>query len=247
VVKYYYKLWKGMNILKFYLSGDLEEVKKYIDIDSIDRTDEPEEGVIEFDFFCGKVPEKDDLLIEMDADVSFDPEYDSVSEKYVFVVGADEEKLKKALKEAEDTVESAPFFPLDWKPERGKKRYVLNSMMCFENMRDCLMYMDFIMNCLNGSGFFKMDMSIVGLEFSSDSNKIRYIKNCKDNEIDNIKNLHGTIAVFDIDSKVNGLEYLSGVVNDMHTHLEKISDSKMHFLQMFYIEGDTSLMYFYWK
>jgi hypothetical protein len=206
--------------LKFYLSGDLDEVKKYIDINSIDRTDEPENDVTEFAFFSGRMPEKEDLLTKMDADVSFDPEYDSVSDKYIFVVGADEDKLKKVLKEAEDIA---------------------------ENMRDCLLYMDFVMNCINGSGYFKMDMSLVGLEFCSDSNSIRYIKNCKGNEIDTVKNLHGTIAAFDMDSNTDGLEYLKGIVNGMHDHLKKISDSEMHFLQMFYIEGETSLMYFYWK
>lgn len=233
--------------MKFYLSGDLDEVKKYIDINSIDRTDEPENDVTEFAFFSGRMPEKEDLLTKMDADVSFDPEYDSVSDKYIFVVGADEDKLKKVLKEAEDIAVEAPFFPLDWEPKKGSKRYIFNMVMCFENMRDCLLYMDFVMNCINGSGYFKMDMSLVGLEFCSDSNSIRYIKNCKGNEIDTVKNLHGTIAAFDMDSNTDGLEYLKGIVNGMHDHLKKISDSEMHFLQMFYIEGETSLMYFYWK
>jgi len=231
----------------FALSGDLDELKKYVDIDFSDRTDEPSNDSYEFKFFCGRVPKAGDMLNKMDGGEEFDPQYDVVLDKYVFVVGSDEAELSKELLKAEEKAVASPFFPVDWKPEKGKDRYILNWVLYFDNMKDCILYMDFLLNCLRGNGFFKMDMSFAAMEFGCEGEKIKHISVCGNKDLENIKNLHSTIAVLDMDSRLDGIEYLKENAEPMRHKLAEISDSEIHFLQMFYIQGETSLTYFYWK
>ncbi|MCJ7855156.1 hypothetical protein MUJ63_02440 [Lachnospiraceae bacterium NSJ-143] len=232
--------------MEFYFSGDLTALREYIDLDSLGLSDKAGTDKTEFRFFVGDTPHKDDLLIKMKADGSFDQEYDVFGGRFVFVVSPEPEKLKSVLKEAEEEASKAPFFPIDWE-EDGSDRYVLSYCLCFENIRECVKFAYMLMNGLDSKGFFDMDMQMYEPEFFADSEHIKIIKNCGSDDIKSVQNLHGTLAVFYCDSNIDGLEYMSGLTDDMYNMLLSSSDSKSHFLQMFYIEGETYLEYYYWK
>jgi len=233
--------------MDFCFTGEYEKLNEFIDISAIDNvhTDYTMDKT-EFRFFVDTMPKEEDFLNMMYADDSFDPEYDTFGGRYVFIVSKDADKIKEELKKAEEKAKNAPFFPMEWEKD-GSERYVLSDVFCFDNMRECVKFMLVLMNSLNELGFFKLDTLILSAEFSSLSDNIKYIKNCTEEEMNNMENLHSTLAVFYIDSKIDGIEYMSKKTNDMYDMLIAKSDTKNHILQMFYVEDETYLEYYYWK
>ena len=81
--------------MDFYFSGDLDNLKEYIDIENIGLVSEGGYDKTEFKFFNGKTPDTDDLIISVDG--YFDLEYDILGSRFLFVVAPDEKELKKAV------------------------------------------------------------------------------------------------------------------------------------------------------
>ena len=233
-------------ILDFYFYGDTNYIEEMFDLSCVDTVISDREEAFKFGFFINRLPDIDDIVTIKTADYEFDPEYDFIGERFIFIVSNDKIGIKEVLKKAQSVVESSPFFPTDWKPD-GLKRYIPAYIMCFNTIKECVMFMDFIINCLNGNGFFKLDMDIIENEFFSTADEVKYIKKCEAGGIERVEGLHGTISVFHCNSKIDGLEYMYNRTDNMYKNLLKISDSKSHFIQMFYIDGDTYLMYWYWE
>ena len=85
--------------MDFYVSGDLDNLKDYSDCNSIDLSSEGGYDKTEFKFFNGKIPTVDDLIISVDG--YFDPEYDVLGSRFLFIVSPDANELKKNDLEAE--------------------------------------------------------------------------------------------------------------------------------------------------
>ena len=226
--------------MDFYFSGDLDNLKDYIDFNSIDLSSEGGNDKTEFKFFNGKTPTVDDLIMTVDG--YFDPEYDVLGNRFLFVVSPDENKLKKAVLEAEIKEAQSPFFPMDWEAD-GKEKYILNYVLCFDNFKDCAQMAMVLMDSINGNGFFNLDLDAFSNEFGTNSKFVKIIKSAKREELINNNSLKGTFTVFYCNKDKDAMELIYESRKDFSF---EHSLSNSHFLQLFYVNEETYYKCFYW-
>ena len=230
--------------MDFYFSGDLDNLKDYIDFNSIDLKSEGGNDKNEFKFFNGKTPTIDDLIMTVDG--CFDPEYDVLGSRFLFVVSPDENELKKAVLEAEEKEAQSPFFPMDWEEdgkECGKEKYILNYVLCFDNFKDCAQMAIVLMESIKGNGFFNLDLDAFYNEFGTNSKNVKIIKSAKREELIKNNSLKGTFTVFYCNKDKDAMELVFESKKDFSF---ENSSSESHFLQLFYVNEDTYYKCFYW-
>ena len=226
--------------MDFYFSGDLDNLKDYIDFNSIDLSSEGGNDKTEFKFFNGKTPSIDDLI--MTVDEYFDPEYDVLGSRFLFVVSPDENELKKAVLEAEQKEAQSQFFPMDWEAD-GKEKYILNYVLCFDNFKDCAQMAMVLMDSINGNGFFNLDLDAFSNEFGTNSSNLKIIKSAQREELINNNSLKGTFTVFYCNKDKDAMELIYERRKDFSF---ENSLSNSHFLQLFYVNEETDYKCFYW-
>ena len=226
--------------MDFYFSGDLDNLKDYIDFNNIDLSSEGGNDKTEFKFFNGKTPTVDDLIMTVDG--YFDPEYDVLGSRFLFVVLPDENELKKAVLEAEQKEAQSPFFPMDWEAD-GKEKYILNYVLCFDNYKDCAQMAMMLMDSINGNGFFNLDLDAFSNEFGTNSKFVKIIKSAKREELINNNSLKGTFTVFYCNKDKDAMELIYESRKDFSF---ENSLSNSHFLQLFYVNEETDYKCFYW-
>ena len=227
--------------MDFYFSDDLDNLKDYIDFNSIDLSSVGGYDKTEFKFFNGKTPDTDDLIISVDG--YFDPEYDILGSRFLFVVAPDEKELKKALSQAEKKEAQLPFFPMDWEAD-GKERYILSYVLCFDNFKDCAQMAMVLMDSIKGNGFFNLDLDAFNDEFGTKSGSLKIIKSAQKEELIKDNSLKGTFTVFYCNKDKDAMELIYESRKDFSF---ENSPSNSHFLQLFYVNDETNYKCFYWR
>ncbi len=230
--------------MDFYFSGDLDNLKDYIDIESLNLSREGGNDKTEFKFFNGSTPSADDLIITVDG--YFDPEYDIMQSRFLFVVSPDENSIKKAVFEAENKEAQSPFFPVDWETdgkECGKEKYILSYVLCFDNFKDCAQMAMVLMDSIKGNGFFNLDLDAFSNEFGTNSRSLKTIKSAGREELIENGSLKGTFTVFYCNKDKDAMELIYESRKDFSF---ENSLSSCHFLQLFYVNDETHYKCFYW-
>ena len=226
--------------MDFYFSGDLDNLKDYIDFNSIDLSSEGGYDKTEFKFFNGKIPTVDDLIISVDG--YFDPEYDVLGSRFLFIVSPDANELKKTVLEAEEKEVQSPFFPMDWEAD-GKEKYILSYVLCFDNFKDCAQMAMVLMDSIKGNGFFNLDLDAFSNEFGTNSKSLKIIKSAQREELIKSNSLKGTLTVFYCNKDKDAMEL---IYESRKEFSFENSLSNSHFLQLFYVNEETYYKCFYW-
>ena len=83
--------------MDFYFYGDTNYIEEMFDLSCVDTVISDREEAFKFGFFINRLPDIDDIVTIKTADYEFDPEYDFIGERFIFIVSNDKIGIKEVL------------------------------------------------------------------------------------------------------------------------------------------------------